>query len=118
MNVRVCLPAPLQPYAEGRAEVPLAAGTVGEAISALAARYPGMAPHLLAGGGRVRSFLAVFLNDQDVRHLGGLSAPLGDGDVLTLVPSVAGGSGRGARPTGRPAVPSAFPARGQTSNRG
>lgn len=97
MNVRVCLPAPLQPYAEGRAEVPLAAGTVGEAISALAARYPGMAPHLVGGGGRVRSFLAVFLNDDDVRHRGGLSAALAEGDVLTLVPSVAGGSGRGAR---------------------
>ncbi|HEX6038511.1 MoaD/ThiS family protein [Longimicrobium sp.] len=92
MNVRVCLPAPLQPYAEGRAEVPLAAGTVEEAIAALAARYPGMAPHLLADG-RLRTFLAVFLNDDDVRHRGGLSAALADGDVLTLVPGVAGGAG-------------------------
>lgn len=95
MNVRVCLPAPLQPYADGRAEVPLAAATVGEAISVLAARHPGMAPHLLSGGGQLRSFLALFLNDVDVRHAGGLSAALADGDVLTLVPSVAGGRSAG-----------------------
>lgn len=95
MNVRVCLPAPLQPYAEGRAEVSVAAGTVGEAIAALAARYPAMAPHLLGDGGRPRSFLAVFLNDDDVRHQGGFAATLAGGDVLTLVPSVAGGTGGG-----------------------
>lgn len=91
MNVQVRLPAPLQPYADGRAEVSVAAGTVRDALFGLAEHYPRMAPHLVGGGGQLRSFLAVFLNDDDVRHLGGLSTALADGDVLTLVPSVAGG---------------------------
>ena len=93
MSVQVCLPAPLQPYADGRTEVPVAAATVGEALARLAERYPQMGRHLFGDDGRLRGFVGVFLNDDDVRHLGGLSAALAEGDVLTLVPSVAGGGG-------------------------
>ncbi|HEU0302885.1 MAG TPA: ubiquitin-like small modifier protein 1 [Longimicrobium sp.] len=94
MSIRVRLPGPLQGYAGGRAEVPVAGDTVGDALARLAERYPPMARHLFAEDGKLRSFVAVFLNDDDVRHLGGLSAAVGEGDVLYLVPNVAGGRGR------------------------
>jgi len=94
MSIRVRLPGPLQGYAGGRAEVPVTGATVGDALARLVERFPPMALHLFGDDGRLRSFVAVFLNDDDVRHLGGLSAALDEGDILYLVPNVAGGCGR------------------------
>lgn len=92
MSVRVRLPVPLQGYAEGRSELSVDAATVGEALGRVAEGHPRIRIHLFDGAGRLRSFVAVFLNDEDVRARGGLSASLRDGDVVTLVPSVAGGA--------------------------
>jgi molybdopterin converting factor small subunit len=92
MSIRVRLPGPLQGYAEGRAEVPVSAATVGDALTGLAERYPAMARHLFGEDGAPRSFVAIFLNDDDVRGLGGMAAALAEGDVLSLVPNVAGGA--------------------------
>jgi MoaD family protein len=92
MSIRVRLPGPLQGYAGGKTEVPVAAATVGDALARLAEQYPPMARHLFGEDGRLRSFVAVFLNDDDVRSLGGLEAAVAEGDVVNLVPNVAGGS--------------------------
>lgn len=92
MSIRVRLPGPLQGYAGGRAEVPVAAATVGDALTRLAERFPAMARHLFGEDGTPRSFVAVFLNDDDVRGLGGMAAALAEGDVVSLVPNVAGGA--------------------------
>ncbi|HEU0077689.1 MAG TPA: MoaD/ThiS family protein [Longimicrobiaceae bacterium] len=92
MSVRVRIPMALQAYAEQRDEVEVQAATVDDALARLAERYPRLGLHLLGDDGRVRRFVSVFLNDDDVRHLGGGAAAVSSGDVVTLVPSVAGGA--------------------------
>lgn len=92
MSVRVRIPMALRAYAGQRDEVEVPAATVGDALARLAERYPQLGRHLLGDNGRVRSFVGVFLNDDDVRHLGGAGAAVSPGDVVTLVPSVAGGT--------------------------
>lgn len=74
------------------------AKSVGEAVAALAVAHPELRKHLFEEDGRLRSFVNVYLGEKDVRSLGGLDAPVREGDVLIIVPSVAGGAVR--RPTG------------------
>lgn len=91
MNVTVRLPAPLRPYADGRDAVVVGGRTVGEALGALVERYPVLRRHLYADDGRLRAYVNVYLNEEDVRHLEGEATVVAEGDVLTIVPSIAGG---------------------------
>ncbi|HXY41685.1 MAG TPA: ubiquitin-like small modifier protein 1 [Vicinamibacteria bacterium] len=91
MPVRVRIPTPLRPYAGGRAELSAQGATVAAVLAAVVAESPGLRPHLLAEDGRLRSFVNLFRNGEDVRAHGGLSAPLADGDQLAIVPAIAGG---------------------------
>jgi molybdopterin converting factor small subunit len=97
-SVRV--PTPLRPYAEGLKTVEVDGATVGAALQDLALRYPQLRAHLFDEGGSLRSFVHVFLGDQDVRELSGEATPVRKDDQLLLVPSIAGGSGSPA-PTRR-----------------
>jgi molybdopterin converting factor small subunit len=90
--VRVQLPAALRPLAADRAETAVRARTVGEALRALAAAHPALAPRLLDREGRLLRYVNLFLDEEDVRHLGGLDAAVRDGAVLLIVPAIAGGS--------------------------
>ncbi|HSH46438.1 MAG TPA: ubiquitin-like small modifier protein 1 [Longimicrobiales bacterium] len=90
-RVSVRVPTPLRDFVEGRDEVEVAGGTVAESLETLVERYPRLRRHLLEEGGEVREYVNLYVNEEDVRHLGGLSAPLSEGDVLTIVPSIAGG---------------------------
>jgi adenylyltransferase/sulfurtransferase len=65
--------------------------TVGEALDELTAQYPHLRQHLFAEDGRLRSFVNVYLNDEDVRYLKHVETPLTESDRLAIVPSVAGG---------------------------
>lgn len=87
----VHIPAPLRPYAGHRAALDLPAGTVGEALSELVSRHPELRRHLYAEDGRLRSFVNVYLNDQDIRYLDKEATAVKEGDTLSIVPSVAGG---------------------------
>ena len=91
MPVRVRIPTPLRPYAGGRAELSAQGATVAAVLAAVVAESPGLRPHLLAEDGRLRSFVNLFRNGEDVRAHGGLEAPLADGDQLAIVPAIAGG---------------------------
>jgi molybdopterin converting factor small subunit len=88
----VQLPAALRAHADGAAELRLPGRTVGEVLRALAAAHPALAPRLLDRDGRLLRYVNLFLGDEDVRHLGGLDAPVQDGAVLLVVPAIAGGS--------------------------
>ncbi len=89
--VRIRVPGPLRPLADGRAEVVVPAGTVGDALDALVRRHPGLRRHLRTEAGALREHVNIFLNDDDVRYLAGEATPASPGDVVTVVPSIAGG---------------------------
>ena len=87
----VRIPTPLRPYAAGHKEVEVSGATVGAALLGLAARYPSLRPHLFNGDGRLRLYVNVFVNDQNIRSLQGEATPLATDDRVMIVPSIAGG---------------------------
>jgi len=85
------IPTPLRPYADGQTEVSLQGGTVGAALDDLTSRYPALRQHLFTETGDLRAFVNLFLNEEDVRTMGGVDTPLDETDKLLLIPSIAGG---------------------------
>jgi molybdopterin converting factor small subunit len=79
MAVKVYLPTPLRQYAEGREVVELEGSTVGEVLMKLVNRFTALQKHLFTETGGVRSFVNVFLNDEDIRYLKGLDTEIKDG---------------------------------------
>jgi molybdopterin converting factor small subunit len=92
MSITIQIPTALRPYAGGDAEVQVEAATVGEALQRLVARHEALKRHLFNEQGRLRSFVNVFLGDEDVRFLDGQATALPAGATLLLVPAIAGGS--------------------------
>lgn len=92
MAVKVIIPTPLRQYTEKRETIELNAGTVAEALSGLTSKYQGLRKHLFNEDGKLRSFVNIYLNDEDIRYLEKDQTPLNDNDVLSIVPSIAGGS--------------------------
>jgi molybdopterin converting factor small subunit len=91
-KVRVQLPSSLRTLAGGKVELGCEGRTVGEVLQALAQLEPALGARLLDGQGRARRYVSLFLGDDDVRQLGGLATPVREGDVLTVVPAIAGGA--------------------------
>ncbi len=92
MPVQVLIPAPMRTFTNQQARVSIDGGaTVGEVLAALAEQYPGIGERIFESEGRVRRFVNVYLNDEDVRFLGGLETEVSDGDNVTILPAVAGG---------------------------
>jgi len=89
--VEVKLPTVLRAHAEGQASVVADGATVGEVFDALVERYPAMRDNLLDEAGGLHRFVNVYKNDDDIRYLEQLGTPVGDGDVLSILPAVAGG---------------------------
>ncbi|MBW3581127.1 MAG: MoaD/ThiS family protein [Actinomycetota bacterium] len=93
MSVSVRLPTILRPQAGGLSEISAEGGTVGEIVDDVVRQFPGTASHLKAPDGGLHRFVNVYLNDEDVRYLGGLETPVPAGAQLSIVPAVAGGGG-------------------------
>lgn len=93
MAVKVAIPSPLQPFTESQDTIDLNAKTVGDALAQLSARYEGLRKHLFTEAGKLRTFVNLYLNDEDVRFLAREATPLQDDDVLAIIPTIAGGSG-------------------------
>ena len=91
MAVTVRIPTPLRTLTGGADEVPADGGTVGEVIENLEANHPGMTDRLCDDKG-VRRFVNLYANDEDIRFLDNLETALKDGDTLSIVPAIAGGS--------------------------
>jgi molybdopterin/thiamine biosynthesis adenylyltransferase/rhodanese-related sulfurtransferase/molybdopterin converting factor small subunit len=98
MSVTVSIPTPLRPYTAGLDSVELAGDTVGQVLEGLLANHGGLKRHLLQDDGRLRNFVSLYLNETDIRHLASTATPVHAGDVLTIVPSIAGGSPTVAAP--------------------
>ena len=92
MALKVLLPVALRHLTGNRDEVELNGDSVGEVIDGLVRRFPDLKPHLLNDEGQVRNFVNVYINDEDVRYLQEDRTPVKEGDVLSIVPSIAGGN--------------------------
>lgn len=88
---RIYIPTPLRQYAGGAKEVQVQAATAGEALAALTAAHPELRKHLYNEEGRLRSFINIYLNDDDIRYLDNEASPVADADEISIVPSIAGG---------------------------
>jgi adenylyltransferase/sulfurtransferase len=93
MATRILIPTPLRPFTDKLDAVEMNGNTVGELLRELTTRYGGLRQHLYTGEGRLRSFVNVYVNDEDIRYLQKEDTPIKDGDVVSIIPSVAGGSG-------------------------
>lgn len=92
MAITVSIPTPLRPFTAGHDSIELAGETVGQVLDGLLAAHTGLKRHLLQDDGRLRNFVSLYLNETDIRHLASTATPVRSGDVLTIVPSIAGGS--------------------------
>jgi len=93
------IPTPLRPFTDKRESVEVNGATVGELLADLTKRYDGLRKHLYADDGRLRNFVNVYLNDEDIRYLQKEATPVKAGDSLSIVPSVAGGAPTSAEAT-------------------
>lgn len=92
-RITVQIPPPLRPFADGAAELPIQAGTVGEALTRLGADRPALLARVLTPEGELRPYVNVFVGERNARRLDGLQTILADGDVVAIIPAVAGGGG-------------------------
>lgn len=102
--MKIHIPTPLRAYSNRQDTVSVHATTVGEALDALTQKHPDLRRHLYSNEGKLRSFVNVYLNDEDIRYLPEKNATrVGEQDALSIIPSIAGGADRtGTSGTGRP----------------
>ncbi len=91
MAIEVRIPTILRSHTGGEKSVEGKGETLGDLIADLDTRYEGLRGRLVAEDGSLNRFVNVYLNDEDVRFMGGVNTPLSDGDVVTILPAVAGG---------------------------
>ena len=90
MAIKVQIPTPMREQTGGKAEVEVAGATVKAALDDLVRQYPGLQSKLFDGG-KLRPYINVFLNDEDIRYLDEMDTPVTDGVIVALIPAVAGG---------------------------
>jgi molybdopterin converting factor small subunit len=88
---KILIPTPLRQFAEKHDSVELEGTTVGEVLTALTTKFPDLRKQLFNDEGKMRSFVNVYLNDEDVRYLKKDATAVASGDTLSIVPSIAGG---------------------------
>ena len=89
---RILIPTPLRPFADNQARLKVEGSTVAEAMRALIERYPRLEGHLYDGEGRLRSFVNVYVGEDDIRYRERTETPVGPDSEISIVPSVAGGT--------------------------
>ncbi len=93
MSVTVQIPTALRRLTAGTPRVTCSVANLGELFSELDSQFPDLKPHLRDEAGETRRFLNIYVNEEDIRFIGGASYSFQDGDEVLLVPSIAGGSG-------------------------
>ena len=91
LYMKIQIPTPLRQYAGKQAAVEVKAGSVSEALSGLVSKHPELKRHLYTDDGKLRSFVNVYVNDEDVRYLQKEATVVNDSDTISIVPSIAGG---------------------------
>jgi molybdopterin converting factor small subunit len=92
MAVKVIIPTPLRAYTGKQESVEVQAATVAEALSAVTTKFGDLKKHLFSDDGRLRSFVNVYVNDEDIRYLQKDQTSVKAGDTISIVPSIAGGA--------------------------
>src|SRR3954465_5497390 len=92
MATRILIPTPLRPFTDRKDAVEVDGKTVGELLADLISRHAGLKAHLYNGEGKPRSFVNIYVNDEDIRYLQKEQTPLKAGDTVSIIPSVAGGA--------------------------
>jgi sulfur-carrier protein len=92
MPITVNIPTALRRHTDGVASVTCAANNLGELFLVLDEKFPELKPHLRDDKGQIRRFLNIYVNEEDIRFLGGPSYAFQEGDEVLLVPSIAGGT--------------------------
>jgi molybdopterin synthase sulfur carrier subunit len=87
----VRIPTPLRKLTQGLEEVSASGATIGDLITDLESKYPGLRERLCDDKGQVRRFVNIFANDEDIRFLQNLETPVKDADEISIVPAIAGG---------------------------
>jgi molybdopterin converting factor small subunit len=88
---KIHIPTPLRQYAGKQTAVEVKAGTVADALSHLVAKHPDLRRHLYTEDGKLRAFVNVYLNDEDIRYLQKEATSVTESDTISIVPSIAGG---------------------------
>jgi adenylyltransferase/sulfurtransferase len=92
--MNIFIPTPLRPYTDGKDAVQVHAATLSEALDELTRTYPDLRKHLFTGEGKLRAFVNLYLNDEDVRYLPNKEqTAVSASDTLSIIPSIAGGIG-------------------------
>src|SRR6204780_514309 len=99
---KILIPTPLRQYADKKDSVQLSGSTVGEVLKSLTSEYADLRRHLYNDEGKLRSFVNVYVNDEDIRYLNKEATPVADSDTVSIVPSIAGGSAGVAAPPAPP----------------
>ena len=89
---KILIPTPLRPFTDKLDTVEVAGATAGEALANLVAKHDGLKKHLYTDEGKLRSFVNIYVNDEDIRYLDKAATPVADGDEVTILPAVAGGA--------------------------
>lgn len=92
MSIEIRLPTALRAFADKQEKITVEAKTAGEALDKLYAKHERLKQQLMTSDGKLRSFVNVYVNDDDTRDKQGLATPVKDGDTLLIVPAIAGGS--------------------------
>ena len=89
---KIHIPTPLRQYAGKQASIDVPGATVGDAMNALVAQHPELRKHLYTDDGKLRAFVNLYVNDEDIRYLEKEATALKEGDNISIVPSIAGGA--------------------------
>src|SRR4030095_7379802 len=92
MLVTIAIPTPLRQFAAGQSEIQVEAQTAGEALDQLTSTHSELRRHLFNDQNKLRNFVNVYVNDEDIRHVSGPDTPVQEGGTILIVPSIAGGS--------------------------
>ena len=92
---KILIPTALRQFTEQSDSVEVSGGTVGQALQNLTAKYPNIKKNLFNDQGKLRSFVNVYLNDEDIRYMKKEATPVAESDTLSIVPSIAGGNHHG-----------------------
>ena len=90
--MKIHIPTPLRQYADKKDTIEVQGKTVGEALANLTTRHPDLRRQLYTEEGKLRAFVNIYLNDEDIRYLQKENTPVSDKDALSIIPSIAGGA--------------------------